>query len=107
MVKQVVRKNDATSCLSRWPVEIRNIPSVPTATTANINNYKYSDSNMKTLNIRKFLFVALGLLAVVLFGIALVDIEGLTVFGEFVGYAAALAILGLAAMDNKRTKKLV
>ena len=107
MGKQVVRKNDASSCLSRWPAEAKHDKNASTVTTATLNNYKYSDTNMKTLNIRKFLYVAFGLLAVVLFGLALVRFEGLTVVGDFVGFAAALAILALAALDNTRTKKLV
>lgn len=62
---------------------------------------------MKTLNLRKFFFVALGFLAVVLFGVTLIEIEGLTVLGEFLGFVAALAILGLAAMDTNRAKRLI
>ena len=62
---------------------------------------------MKTLNLRKFFFVALGFLAVVLFGMTLIAVKGLTVAGDYVGYAAALAILGLAAMDTNRAKRLI
>jgi len=62
---------------------------------------------MKTLKTRKFAFVTIGFLAVVLLGTVLVNEKGLAVVGEYIGYLAALAILSLAAMDNPRTKKLV
>lgn len=62
---------------------------------------------MKALNLRKFLFVALGFFAVVLLGATLLEVKGLTVTGEAVGFVTALAILALAALDNTRTKRLV
>ena len=105
--KQVERKSDTPSCLSRWPSEIKHKQSITNTTTATLNNYKYSNSNMKTLNTRKFAFVTIGFLAVVLLGTVLVNEKGLAVVGEYIGYLAALAILSLAAMDNPRTKKLV
>lgn len=106
-VRQVMRKQDAHSCSSRWPAQTKNIQTGSTVTTATANNYKNYYSNMKTLNTRKFAFVTVGFLAVVLLGTALVDVKGLAVAGEYVGYLAALAILALGALDNTGAKKLV
>ena len=107
MAKQVERKNDTPSCLSRWPVQTKCNASVSPVTTTQIDNLKLSYSNMNTLNIRKLIFVAIGFFTVVLFGAALIKTEGLSVVGETVGYLAALAIMALAATDNTRTKRLV
>lgn len=106
MGKQVERKNDSQSCPSRWPVNTKQTQNVSTVTTANVNNSKLSNSSMKTNNIRNFILVGLGLMTVVLLGMALVDAKGLPVAGDYVGYAAALAILALGAMDNAGAKKL-
>ena len=62
---------------------------------------------MKALNLRKFFLVAFGFLVVVLLGMALIAAKGLTVAGDYVGYGAALAILGLAALDTNRAKRLL
>lgn len=62
---------------------------------------------MNILTSRKFVLVTLGFFAVVLLGVVLIETEGLTVVGETIGFATALAILALAAMDNTRTKRLV
>lgn len=62
---------------------------------------------MKALNLRKFLLVTLGFFAVVLLGTTLLEVKGLTVTGETVGFVTALAILALAALDNTRVKRLV
>jgi hypothetical protein len=105
--KQVDRNHDTPSCINRWPVKTKNSQSVQKATTASFNNSLTTDSNMNTLNIRKLIFVTLGLLAVVLFAMVLIGAEGLTVAGDFIGFVTALAILALAAMDNARAKRLV
>lgn len=105
--KQVKCKNSQNSSLNRWPAVTKNNQDISNVTTASKTTYQNSSSNMKTLNLRKFFFVALGFLAVVLFGMTLIAVKGLTVAGDYVGYAAALAILGLAAMDTNRAKRLI
>ena len=107
MSKQAVHPSHTKTCSSHWPSNAKASQVVSTVTNAPSTNSKYTTSNMKTLNIRKFTFVALGLMAVVLLGTALVNEKGLAVAGDYVGYLAALAILALGAMDNVRTKKLV
>jgi hypothetical protein len=107
MAKQVERKNDTPSCLSRWPVKTKHNQSVSTVTTATAIKPKNSNSIMNILTSRKFVLVTLGFFAVVLLGVVLIETEGLTVVGETIGFATALAILALAAMDNTRTKRLV
>jgi len=104
--KQVERKNDTPSCLSRWPAKTQHNQSVSAVTTASSNKSDNSYPNMNILTTRKFVLVTLGFFAVVLFGATLIKVEGLTVVGEIIGFVAALAILALAAMDNGRTKRL-
>jgi phosphatidate phosphatase APP1 len=105
--KQAKCKNNPPSALNRWPASTKHAQGNPTVTTVSNNTYSKTYSNMKALNLRKFFLVALGLLAVVLFGMTLVEVKGLTVAGDTLGYAAALAILGLAALDTNRAKRLV
>ena len=62
---------------------------------------------MKTLNLRKLALVTLGFVAVLLIGKTVIDAEGLNVAGEVIGYVAGLGILGLAALDNTRTKRSI
>jgi hypothetical protein len=100
-------KNSPHSALNRWPAKTNKDQGIATVTTVSNNNYSNSYSNMKALNLRKFFLVALGLLAVVLLGMTLVEVKGLPVAGDYVGYVTALAILGLAAMDTNRAKRLV
>ena len=107
MAKQVERKNETQPCLSRWPTKTKNSSIVTTVTSENYNNSKISNSNMNTLNIRKLLLVALGFIAVVLFAATLLEMKGLSVAGDTVGYLSALVILALAALDNPRAKRLV
>jgi len=105
--KQAKGKNSPHSAPNRWPALSKQTQGNTTVTTVSKNTYSNSYSNMKALNYRKFFFVALGLLAVVLFGMTLVEVKGLPVVGDYLGYVAALAILGLAALDTNRAKRLV
>ena len=105
--KQGKCKGNPQSSLNRWPAKTKENQGIATVSTAPFKNTQYSYSNMKALNLRKFLFVALGFFAVVLLGATLLEVKGLTVTGEAVGFVTALAILALAALDNTRTKRLV
>ena len=67
-------------------------------------NYPFS---MKTLNLTNLTIAVMGLLAVVFFGVTLVETEGLNAIGVVVGYATAIAIMAVAGKDNVRTKRLV
>jgi len=101
------RSHRANPALSRWLADPRSETKNTTVTTATFNKSYTSDNNMKTLNNRKLILVALGFFGVVLLGMTLINAEGLNVAGEVVGYLAGLAILGLAALDNTRTKRFI
>ena len=105
--KQGKGKSHPQSSLNRWPAKTKENQGIATVTTAPFKNTQNSYSNMKALNLRKFLLVTLGFFAVVLIGATLLEVKGLTVTGEAVGFGTALAILALAALDNTRVKRLV
>ncbi len=104
--KQVERKSSSVFGLSRSPSVKNNIHNSRAASTTSYKTSFNSNISMKTLNLRKLLFVALGLTGVVATAATLISTEGLILVGEVVGFGAALAILALAATDNTRTKRL-
>jgi len=101
------RNHRAHSSVNRWPAEHKNTCTGAALSTATYNQSFNSDSNMKTLNLRKLALVTLGFVAVLLIGKTVIDAEGLNVAGEVIGYVAGLGILGLAALDNTRTKRSI